>query len=79
MWPFLLDGQLVGRVDLKADRPAGALRVMGAFSEPGRDAGSIARALVGELAVMADWLGLNDVVVADRGDLCAPLRRSLPG
>ncbi|MCB0930490.1 MAG: YcaQ family DNA glycosylase [Mycobacterium sp.] len=79
VWPFLLDGQLVGRVDLKADRPAGALRVMGAFSEPGRDAGSIARALVGELAVMADWLGLNDVVVADRGDLCAPLRRSLPG
>ena len=79
VWPFLLDGQLVGRVDLKADRPAGALRVMGAFSEPGRDAGSIARALVGELAVMADWLGLNDVVVAERGDLCAPLRRSLPG
>lgn len=34
VWPFLLDGDTVGRVDLKADRRAGALLVPGAFIEP---------------------------------------------
>lgn len=77
VWPFLLDGELVGRVDLKADRPAGVLRVLGAFVEPGRDPARVAAALAGELAAMAGWLGLAGVVTGERGDLAEPLERAL--
>ena len=76
VWPFLLDGELVGRVDLKADRATGALTVVGAFAEDGRDRTRVAAALAGELRTMAGWLGLADVRVADRGDLAAALRRA---
>jgi hypothetical protein len=75
VWPFLLDGRLAGRVDLKADRAAGALDVLGAFAEPGQDAARVALALAGELTTMAGWLGLAAVRVGDRGGLTADLRR----
>ncbi len=77
VWPFLLDGQLVGRVDLKAERASGALNVVGAFTEPGQEPSRVADALAGELRSMASWLGLSDVTVGDRGDLTATLRRVL--
>jgi len=79
VWPFLLDGRLVGRVDLKAERASDALNVVGAFTEPGQDAERAATALAGELRSMASWLGLNDVTVGKRGDLVGALRRSLGG
>ena len=75
VWPLLLDGRLVGRVDLKADRVAGALNVVGAFAEPGQDGARVASALAGELRTMAGWLGLPAVNVGDRGDLAPVLRR----
>jgi uncharacterized protein YcaQ len=81
--PFLFRGQLVGRVDLKADRAAGVLRVPGAFGEPSLQAGGGARrrafaleavdALAGELRALADWLGLERVEVAPNGDLAVLL------
>lgn len=70
--PFLLGDRLVARVDLKADRAAGALRVPGAFAEPGCATPEIADALGEELATMARWLGLERIVAGERGDL-APL------
>jgi uncharacterized protein YcaQ len=76
VWPFLLGGELVGRVDLTADRSAGALRVIGAFVEPGHEPTRVAGALSGELATMAGWLGLGDVVVGETGNLVEALRRS---
>ncbi|KUH99381.1 crosslink repair DNA glycosylase YcaQ family protein [Mycobacterium sp. IS-3022] len=78
VWPFLLDGELVGRVDLKADRAAGALNVVGAFTEPGAERSRVAGALAAELRSMASWLGLADVVVGERGDLADGLHAALP-
>ena len=77
VFPFLLDGHLVGRVDLKADRARGVLRVPGAFAEPGVDHSRVAAELAAELRVMAGWLGLSDVVPGNRGELIAPLRCAL--
>lgn len=74
--PFLLGENIVARVDLKADRQAGKLMVFGAFAEP--DAPShTAVELAGELAAMAHWLGLGDVVVHPRGDLAPALKAAL--
>jgi uncharacterized protein YcaQ len=78
VWPFLLDGRLVGRVDLKAERTRDALQVVGAFAEPGQEAGRVAEALALELRTMASWLGLADVTVGERGDLAALLADYLP-
>ncbi len=72
VFPFLLDGELVGRVDLRADRAAGRLSVPGAFAEPGRGP-EVVDALAGALREMADWLELDDLVVGERGDLATDL------
>jgi uncharacterized protein YcaQ len=77
VWPFLLDGRLVGRVDLKADRGADALQVVGAFTEPGERPAEVAAALAVELRRMADWLGLADVAIGERGDLAGVLRTAV--
>jgi uncharacterized protein YcaQ len=77
VWPFMLDGHLVGRVDLKAERTRDALHVVGAFTEPQQDKPRVAAALAGELQTMAQWLGLTAVTVGSRGDLTKELSRSL--
>lgn len=77
VWPFLLDGRLVGRVDIKAERTRDALHVVGAFTEPGQNAARVAAALAIELRSMASWLGLTDVTVGERGDLAPALRVAL--
>ena len=77
VWPFLLDGGLVGRVDLKADRSADALQVVAAFVEPGRSPSRVASALAGELTSMAGWLGLAGVAIGKRGDLAGELRKAV--
>ncbi|HET6878054.1 MAG TPA: crosslink repair DNA glycosylase YcaQ family protein [Jatrophihabitans sp.] len=71
--PFLLGENLVGRVDLKSDRHAGALRVQSAWLEPGNDPWHVARELAEELAAIAGWLGLATIEVMPRGDLAPAL------
>ena len=75
--PFLLGEQLVARVDLKSDRQRGALLVQSAFIEPGADRAVVAPELAAELRGTAGWLGLDQVVVAGRGDLAADLASAL--
>jgi uncharacterized protein YcaQ len=75
--PFLLGDALVARVDLKSDRQARVLRVQAAFAEDGTDAHHVARELAAQLAVTAEWLGLDGVAVARRGDLAAELARAV--
>ena len=70
--PFLLGDELVARVDLKADRRARVLRVQAAWAEPGAPDETAAK-LAAELITLAVWLGLGDVVVADRGDFAPAL------
>jgi uncharacterized protein len=78
VWPLLVDGELMARVDLKADRAADTLRVVGAFGEPSAadraPRSRVAAALAGELGSMASWLGLGGFTVSGRGDLAGELR-----
>lgn len=75
--PFLLGDRLVARVDLKADRQAGLLRVPGAYLESGTAETEVAGALAEDLASMAGWLGLAGVQVGNRGNLSRALRRAV--
>jgi uncharacterized protein YcaQ len=73
--PFLFGTELVARVDLKSDRKASALLVPAAWREPGVPGDEVAPELIVELRELADWLGLDRVVVGERGDLSAALAR----
>lgn len=77
VYPFLLDDQIVGRVDLKADRKAGVLRALGSFLEEGQDPTRVGAELAAELRLMADWLGLSEVHVSGKGNLSGALRKAV--
>lgn len=70
--PFLQGDAITARVDLKADRAAGVLRVLAAHDEPGTRPDTTSE-LAAELGVLAGWLGLDGVVVEPVGALAAAL------
>jgi hypothetical protein len=76
--PFLLDDRLVARVDVKADRRDGVLRVPAAFVEDDQDPARVAGPLWCELRELADWLELDDVVVERNGPLGPALANARP-
>jgi uncharacterized protein YcaQ len=64
--PFMMNGQMVGRVDLKADRANSKLLVHSLHTEKGVKRSAVNDALNNELRAMASWLGL-DKVAKSRG------------
>jgi uncharacterized protein len=75
--PFLLGDRLVARIDVKSDRQAGVLRVLGAFAEPGANPEAVAPELADELRLLAGWLELEQVSVASKGDLAGKLAKTV--
>ena len=75
--PVLIGDDLVGRVDLKADRAVSTLRVQSAWWEHGRpmDAASL---LAEQLRLAASWQGLDAISVSRWGDATDDLARALP-
>jgi uncharacterized protein YcaQ len=74
--PFLLGDRLVARVDLKADRATGVLRIPAAWGEPDAPPETPSRLAV-ELRRLAGWLGLGEVATPERGDLAPSLTGAL--
>ncbi|SIS06998.1 hypothetical protein SAMN05880568_2522 [Microbacterium sp. RURRCA19A] len=74
--PVVVGDDVVGRVDLKADRPASALRVQSAWWEHGAPSEAAER-LALELRTAASWQGLEHVTVSRWGDAADALAGAL--
>jgi uncharacterized protein len=72
--PFLFGDRIAARVDLKAERARSELVVHAAHVEPGTDRRDVASALIGELRLLAAWLGLDRLSLGRRGAFAAELR-----
>ena len=75
--PVLIGDDVVGRVDLKADRAASTLRVQSAWWEHGSPADAASR-LADELRLAAAWQGLESVSISRWGDATDDLARVMP-
>ncbi len=74
--PVLVGDDVVGRVDLKADRASSALRVQSAWWERGT-APDAAERVAAELLTAARWQGLDRVTVSRWGDAADDLAGAL--
>ena len=75
--PVLIGDDIVGRIDLKADRASSTLLVQSAWWERGRPADAAER-LADELRSAARWQGLASISVSQWGDATDELADVLP-
>ncbi|MDL2226816.1 winged helix-turn-helix domain-containing protein [Deltaproteobacteria bacterium OttesenSCG-928-M10] len=75
--PFLHGRELVGRVDLRAERGKCCLTVPAVYAEGDKMTGEALAAQTGNLKALANWLGLEKVVVKKRSGLDSRLRSTL--
>lgn len=75
--PVLIGDDIVGRVDLKADRAASRLLVQSAWWEHGRPADAAPR-LADELRLAAVWQRLESISISRWGDATDDLARVMP-
>ena len=78
--PILHKGDLVGRVDLKSDRKTKSLLVQSAWHEPWMSDAKVKSAAAGlakNLREAAKWQGLNEILVAPKGNLVDALAKEL--
>lgn len=75
--PVLLDDRVAGRIDLKADRREGALRVQSAWWEEHAAHGDGAERIAAELRRAASWQGLERITVSRWGDATDHLAAAL--
>lgn len=72
--PFLLGDRIVGRCDMKTDRDAGTLRVLGAFAEDHADIDEVGPAMATELTRLAALVGVDDWCVDATGPVADAIR-----
>lgn len=76
--PVMVDGHLVARLDIKTDRDARVLRIKEAHAEDGKPMAEVASRVAEAVYDLARLVGVDDVVVDDRGELAPLLRAVLP-
>ncbi|MET0673184.1 MAG: crosslink repair DNA glycosylase YcaQ family protein [Microbacterium pygmaeum] len=76
--PVLIGDDVVGRIDLKADRSASTLLVQSAWWEQDRPADAAVR-LAAEVQAAARWQGLDAISLSSWGDAVDDLAAELPG
>jgi uncharacterized protein YcaQ len=72
--PFLLRDRFTARLCLKADRKQSLLLVNAAHREDGIDETETAQALMRELELLAEFLGLSGISIARKGSLAKALK-----
>jgi len=77
--PVLVGDRIAARVDLKADRATGTLRVQSAWWEPQARPAEDRDPIAAELRAAAAWQGLEHVSVSSWGDASAALADALDG